>query len=71
MTKPARAQPTRAATLRGIAWMALSGLLFCLLNAIAERLSQEVYPLPTQFLRHVAGLVVLLPFMARTGLATS
>lgn len=63
------ARPTRAATLRGMAWMVAAGLLFCLLNSIARRLSQELDPFQTQFLRYLAGLVVLLPFMVRTGLA--
>jgi len=52
-----------------MAWMALSGLLFCLLNTIARRLSQELDPFQTQFLRYFAGFVVLVPFMVRTGLA--
>ena len=68
MTEPS-ARPTRAATLRGMEWMALAGLLFCLLNTIARRLAQELDPFQTQFLRYLAGLVVLLPFMLRTGLA--
>nr|WP_198369278.1 DMT family transporter [Roseomonas rosulenta] len=50
-----------------MAWMALAGLLFCLLNAIARRLAQDLDPFQTQFLRYLAGLVVLLPFMVRTG----
>lgn len=65
----APARPTRAATLRGMAWMVAAGFLFCLLNTIARRLSQELDPFQTQFLRYLAGLVVLLPFILRTGLA--
>ncbi|MBR0682828.1 DMT family transporter [Roseomonas eburnea] len=52
-----------------MAWMAAAGLLFCVLNAIARRLTLEIDPFQTQFLRYLAGLVVLLPFMLRTGLA--
>ena len=63
------AHPTRAATLRGMAWMAAAGLLFCLLNTIARRLAQELDPFQTQFLRYLAGIIVLLPLMLRTGLA--
>lgn len=63
------AQPTRAATLRGMAWMAAAGLLFCILNTIARGLAQDLNPFQTQFLRYLAGLVVLLPFMLRTGLS--
>ena len=68
MTTPT-ARPTRAATLRGMAWMAAAGLLFCILNTIARGLAQHMDPFQTQFLRYLAGLVVLLPFMLRTGLA--
>lgn len=62
------ARPSRAATLQGMGWMVLAGFLFCLLNAIARRLAQELDPFQTQFLRYLAGLLVLLPFMLRTGL---
>ena len=41
------ARPTRAATLHGMAWMAAAGFLFCLLNAIARRLTQELDPFQT------------------------
>lgn len=61
-------RPTRAATLRGMAWMALAGLLFCVLNTIGRHLAQQLDPFQTQFLRYLAGLAVLLPFMLRTGL---
>lgn len=63
------APPTRAATLRGMAWMAAAGLLFCILNTIARSLAQHMDPFQTQFLRYLAGLFVLLPFMLRTGLS--
>lgn len=59
----------RAATLRGMGWMLLAGLLFCLLNTIARSLTLELASFQTQFLRYLAGLVVLLPFMLRSGLA--
>lgn len=68
MTSP-EARPNRAATLRGMAWMAIAGLLFCLLNTIGRSLAQQLDPFQTQFLRYLAGLVVLLPFVLRTGLA--
>lgn len=50
-------------------YMALAGLLFCVLNTIARNLAQDLDPFQTQFLRYLAGFVVLLPFMVRTGLA--
>lgn len=62
-------EAVRAATLRGMAWMALAGLLFCILNAIGRRLAQDLDPFQTQFLRYLFGVVVLVPFMMRTGLA--
>lgn len=68
MSSPS-ARPTRAATLRGMGFMALSGLLFCILNTIARSLAQDLDPFQTQFLRYLAGLLVLLPFMLRTGLS--
>ena len=43
----APARPTRAATLRGMAWMAAAGFLFCLLNTIARRLAQDLDPFQT------------------------
>jgi drug/metabolite transporter (DMT)-like permease len=49
--------------------MAAAGLLFCILNTIARGLAQDLNPFQTQFLRYLAGLVVLLPFMLRTGLS--
>nr|WP_269769489.1 DMT family transporter [Roseomonas rubea] len=49
--------------------MALAGLLFCVLNTIARSLAQDLDPFQTQFLRYLAGFVVLLPLMVRTGLA--
>ncbi|CAH0228705.1 DMT family transporter [Roseomonas sp. CECT 9278] len=68
MTAPP-AGARRTATLRGMAWMALAGFQFCLLNAVARHLAQDLDPFQTQFLRYLAGLVVLLPFILRTGLA--
>jgi drug/metabolite transporter (DMT)-like permease len=52
-----------------MAWMMLAGFLFCLLNTTARSLAQALDPFQTQFLRYLAGLVVLLPFMLRSGLA--
>lgn len=59
MTLP-QAGPGRAATLRGMGWMALAGFQFCLLNAVARHLAQDLDPFQTQFLRYLAGLGVLL-----------
>ncbi len=65
----AAAAATRAATLRGMGWMLASGALFALLNAIARVLTRELDPFEAQFLRYCAGALVLLPLVARSGLA--
>ncbi len=54
---------------RGIAWAAGAGLFFGLLNAIMRSLTLELHPFQAQFLRYFFGLVVLLPLLARRGLA--
>lgn len=58
----------RAATLRGMAFMAAAGFQFCLLNTIARHLSFDLGGMETQFLRYGAGFVVMLPLMLRSGL---
>ena len=55
----------RKSVLRGMAFIAISGLLFCLLNTIARRLTHELDPFQVQFLRYLRGVVVMLPFMQR------
>jgi drug/metabolite transporter (DMT)-like permease len=54
---------------RALLWAAASGLLFCLLNTLARTLSSQLDPMQTQFLRYFFGLVVLLPWVLRHGLA--
>jgi drug/metabolite transporter (DMT)-like permease len=54
--------------LRAVLWMIAAGLLFVLLNAVARLLAQHLDPLVVRFLRYVAGLVVMLPFVWRVGL---
>jgi drug/metabolite transporter (DMT)-like permease len=58
----------RKAVLRGMGFIAVSGLLFTLLNTIMRQLTHELDPLQVQFLRYLMGLVVMLPFMLRSGL---
>ncbi len=50
-------------------WMLAAGLLFVLLNAVLRLLAQQLEPLVVQFLRNASGVVVMLPFIARAGLA--
>lgn len=55
--------------LRGMAWMALSGMSFSLLNALMSGLTREMHPFQAQFLRYLFGFAVMLPLLARSGLA--
>jgi drug/metabolite transporter (DMT)-like permease len=57
-------------TARALLWAASAGLLFNLLNAVMRGLAQQIHPFQAQFLRYVFGLVVLLPFILRHGMAT-
>jgi drug/metabolite transporter (DMT)-like permease len=56
--------------MRGLMWSALAGLLFVLLNTVMRGLAIALDPFQTQFLRYVAGLLVMLPLVARAGVAT-
>ncbi|MCX7271761.1 MAG: DMT family transporter [Burkholderiales bacterium] len=54
--------PTRA-----IIWAISAGLLFSALNMMVRRLTLELHPFQTQFLRHLFGLIVMLPLILRAG----
>jgi drug/metabolite transporter (DMT)-like permease len=56
------------ATVRGLLWSATAGLVFVLLNTLMRRLTLDLHPFQTQFLRYLFGLIVMLPFIARAGL---
>lgn len=56
-------------TTRGLLWVAASGLLFSMLNALMRALTLHVDPFQSQFLRYFFGLLVLLPLVWRQGLA--
>lgn len=56
-------------TLRALLWSAASGLLFVLLNSLMRGLSIALDPFQTQFLRYLMGLAVMLPLVARSGIA--
>jgi drug/metabolite transporter (DMT)-like permease len=53
---------------RGMLWMAASGLLFTVLNAILKRLSQDLDPWLVGFLRYCLGAMVILAPALRLGL---
>jgi drug/metabolite transporter (DMT)-like permease len=51
-------------------WMAASGALFTVLNAIMKRLAHELDPWLVGFLRYLLGAVVILPAVLRLGTGT-
>ncbi len=55
-------------TVRGLLWVALSGFLFVLLNAVLRGMSQQIHPMQAQFLRYLGAVVVMLPMALRAGL---
>lgn len=58
-----------SAETQGLLWAAGAGLTFCVLNALARGLTLQVPPMQAQFLRYAFGLLVLLPWIAHSGLA--
>ena len=58
------------ATVRGLAWSMVSGLLFVLLNTVMRGLAIQLDPFQTQFLRYLAAIVVMAPLVLRAGLAS-
>ncbi len=56
-------------SIRGLLWAVASGLLFVLLNTVMRGLSLALSPFQTQFLRYAFGLLVMLPFILRSGIA--
>lgn len=58
------------ATVRGLMWMGLSGLLFVVLNTLLRTLSLQLHPMQAQFLRYLAAVLVMLPLVARAGVVT-
>ena len=55
------------ATVRGLLWMSLSGLLFVVLNALLRYMSLQLPPMQAQFLRYLAAVLVMLPLVVRAG----
>ena len=55
------------ASVRGMVWMVLGGLLFSMLNTIARGLSMQLDVYQAQFLRYLFGLLVILPWVWRDG----
>jgi drug/metabolite transporter (DMT)-like permease len=57
-------------TVRGLLWAVSAGLTFTVLNTVMRGLSLTLNPYETQFLRYLFGVVVMLPFVLRTGIAS-
>jgi len=57
--------------LRGILWVALSGILFALLNVFTLIPAQHLNPFVMAFLRYFFGALILLPVVFRLGLYRS
>ena len=55
--------------MRGIFWAVAAGVQFSLLNTIARKMTLELDPFQTQFLRYLMGLVVMLPLVLRAGVS--
>ncbi len=57
-------------TIRGMLWTIAAGMLFSVLNGTMRLMALQLDSYQTQFLRYGFGLVVVLPFVLRTGLAS-
>jgi drug/metabolite transporter (DMT)-like permease len=52
---------------RGLLWSTTAGLLFVLLNTVMRQLALQLDAFQTQFLRYLAGLVIVAPLVMRSG----
>lgn len=55
-------------TVRGLLWSMGAGVLFVLLNTLMRGLALQLDVFQTQFLRYLAGCIVLLPLVLRAGI---
>ena len=55
-------------TLRGMLWMAVTGVLFIVLNTTMKWLAHDLDPWLVGFLRYLMGVLVILPPALRLGL---
>ena len=56
-------------TVQGMLWSAAAGLSFTVLNSVMRALAIQLDPFQAQFLRYLFGLLVMLPWVYRAGLA--
>ena len=50
-------------------WVTMAGLLFVMLNTTIRTLTLQMHPMQAQFLRYIASVLIMLPLIARAGLA--
>lgn len=55
--------------IKGMLWALSSGVLFVLLNTQLRVLASQLHPLQVQFLRYLVAIGVMLPLIARAGVA--
>jgi drug/metabolite transporter (DMT)-like permease len=58
------------ASARGLLWALGAGVVFSVLNTLMRALTIDLDPFQTQFLRYVFGLLVMLPLILRSGVAS-
>ena len=56
---------TSRSTSRGIAWMALTGLLFVAVTGIVRHLGTDMSPVQAAFIRYAMGVVIMAPIILR------
>ena len=55
----------RSSTSKGIAWMALTGLLFVAVTGIVRHLGSDMNPIQAAFIRYAMGVVIMAPLLLR------
>lgn len=63
MKNPTELQPTHSAPWIGIAWMAITGILFVSVTGIVRYIGSGVPAAEAAFIRYVIGVFLVLPFM--------
>lgn len=52
---------------RGMFWVALSGLVFTLLNTLVRAITLTMEPFESQFLRYLCSVIIMVPLLLRQG----
>ncbi len=56
---------TEKSTLKGIAWMALTGVLFVAVTGVVRHLGSDMNPVQAAFIRYAMGVVIMAPLILR------